>query len=49
MILPETNLRGTYSLRQKHILKIKQMMRALGFNEVINYFFNQKRNRQFIH
>lgn len=42
MILPETNLRGTYSLRQKHILKIKQMMRALGFNEVINYSLTKK-------
>ncbi|PKK87713.1 MAG: phenylalanine--tRNA ligase subunit beta [Tenericutes bacterium HGW-Tenericutes-8] len=37
LVLPETNLRGTYSDRQKHILKIKQILRALGFNEVINY------------
>lgn len=42
MVLPKTNLRGRYSDRQITVLKVKNIMRHLGFNEVINYSLTKK-------
>lgn len=37
MTLPKTNQLGHYTKRQNQILKFRQLMRSLGFNEVLNY------------
>lgn len=37
MTLPKTNQLGQYSKRQKHVLKLRNIMRHIGYNEVFNY------------